>query len=275
MVAISKALSSEISFLVVVPTLDSFELLPRLVASLQNQTFGSWRLCFVDGPSSAEHRAWLVSCCEDEPRCSWVLQDPDEFGIFGAMNQGFSIASGMDYLLFWGSDDWAASPSVLSELALEIVGRNFVERTPDLVVCRGRYVRAQTDTISRPSIFHAAGLLNACAFRKALFYGATPPHQATAFGPGSRKRLARYSQSFRLSADLDYFLNLSRYPDVCVQCLDLELVHMADGGVSGQQTQRRLQEVLFAYRRAFGWGWFFPFFVRYLRRLLSLLGGVR
>ena len=271
--SISNILSSEISFLIVVPTLNSFELLPRLVASLQNQTFASWRLCFVDGPSSAEHRAWLVNCCEADLRCSWVLQHPDEFGIFGAMNQGFAMATSMDYLLFWGSDDWAASPSVLSDLALNIAGNNVTD-IPDLVVCRGRYVSQTTNTISRPSVFHPAGFLNSFYFRKALFCGATPPHQATAFGPGSRKRLARYSQGFRLSADLDYFLNLSRYPDICVQCLDLELVYLADGGVSGQQTQRRLREVYSAYRRAFGWGWFFPFFVRYLRRLLSVLVGV-
>ena len=185
------------------------------------------------------------------------------------------MALSEDYLLFWGSDDWAASSFVLSELALEIERCHSMKCKPDLVVCRGRYVNAITDAISRPAVFHSAGLLNVSAYRRALFYGSTPPHQATVFGPGSRKRLARYSQGFRLSADLDYFLNLSRHPDVYVQCTDLELVHMADGGVSAQQTQRRLQEVCSAYRRAFGWGWFFPFFVRYLRRFLSLLEGGR
>ena len=34
---------------------------------------------------------------------------------------------------------------------------------------------------------------------------------------------------------------------------------MADAGVSGQQTQLRLQEVALAYRRAFAWNWCFPF----------------
>ena len=101
--------------------------------------------------------------------------------------------------------------------------------------------------------------------------GATPPHQATFIAPGARRCLTRYSTGFRLSADLDYFLQLSRQPHLRVQCLDLELVHLADGGVSGQQTQRRLQEVRRAYRRAFGWRWWFPFLMRYLRRAASLL----
>ena len=46
---------------------------------------------------------------------------------------------------------------------------------------------------------------------------------------------------------------------------------MDAGGISGQQTQRRLLEVRRAYRRAFGWWWWVPFLTRYLRRLASLL----
>ena len=83
--------------------------------------------------------------------------------------------------------------------------------------------------------------------------------------------MARYARGFRLTADLNYFLQLSRCRGLCVQCLDLELVHMADGGISGQQTQRRLQEVQRSYRQAFGWRWWLPFIARYVRRLASLL----
>lgn len=46
---------------------------------------------------------------------------------------------------------------------------------------------------------------------------------------------------------------------------------MADGGDSGRQTLRRLQEVRHAYRRAYGWPWWVPFLFRYARRLLSLV----
>ena len=50
---------------------------------------------------------------------------------------------------------------------------------------------------------------------------------------------------------------------------DLELVHMGDGGVSGQQTRRRLAEVRRAYQRAFGIFWAVPFLLRYGQRILS------
>jgi glycosyltransferase involved in cell wall biosynthesis len=256
---------------IIVPTLNSCALLPYLVHSLRQQSWPHWRLIFIDGPSGSEHRLWLKHCCATDPRCRWLEQDPAEPGIFGAMNQGFSLAGPADWQLFWGSDDWAAAPTALAELssALDIAVSNGI--APDLLVCRGRYVSADRDALARASIFQPASVLDASAYRRALLFGSTPPHQATLFGPRARERLASYAPGFRLSADLDYFLQLSRNPDLRVQCIDLELVHMAAGGISGQQTQRRLQEVRLAYRRAFGWIWWFPFLLRYMRRLTSLL----
>jgi len=191
------------------------------------------------------------------------------------MNQGFSFVGSADWLLFWGSDDWAVTSAVLAEVAAVLETAESNGMPPDLLVCRGRYADATSGSLARATVFQSAGVLDAAAYRRALLLGSTPPHQATLFGPGARQRLARYASGFRLSADLDYFLQLSRHPGLRVQCLDLELVHMADGGVSGQQTQRRLQEVRRAYRRAFGWRWWFPFLMRYLRRVASLLEGSR
>jgi glycosyltransferase involved in cell wall biosynthesis len=260
-----------IDMLIVVPTLNSQSLLPRLLRSLQGQSWHHWRLLFIDGPSGQPHRKWLEACCASEPRSRWLEQDPAEPGIFGAMNQGFAQAAPRDWLLFWGSDDWAAAPNVLAELAAALETALSNGMAPDLLVCQGRYADAVSGSLARATVFQTAGVLDSSAYRRALLLGSTPPHQATLFGPGARDRLASYAPGFRLSADLDYFLQLSSHPGLRVQCLDLELVHMADGGVSGQQTQRRLQEVRRAYRRAFGWCWWFPFLMRYLRRVASLL----
>jgi glycosyltransferase involved in cell wall biosynthesis len=260
-----------LNLLILVPTFNSFHLLPRLLASLQQQCWPRWGLLFIDGPSTQEHRQWLENCCSAEPRCRWLEQNPAKPGIFGAMNQGFSYAGPADWLLFWGSDDWAAAPTVLAEVAAALETALTNGMAPDLLVCRGRYADAASEALARATVFQPAGVLDAAAYRRALLLGSTPPHQATLFGPGARQRLARYASGFRLSADLDYFLQLSSHPGLRVQCLDLELVHMADGGVSGQQTQRRLQEVRRAYRCAFGWYWWFPFLMRYLRRVASLL----
>ena len=264
-----------LSLLILVPTLNSYFLLPRLISSLQKQSWPHWRLLFIDGLSDSAHRQWLQQCCVRESRCRWVVQDPSELGIFGAMNQGFSFAGPTDWLLFWGSDDWAAAPTVLAEVATALETALLNGTAPDLLVCRGRYADALSGSLARDTVFQPAGFLDSTAYRRALLLGSTPPHQATLFGPGARQCLARYASGFRLSADLDYFLQLRRHPGLCVQCLDLELVRMADGGVSGQQTQRRLKEVRRAYRRAFGRYWWFPFLMRYLRRFTSLLAWSR
>jgi glycosyltransferase involved in cell wall biosynthesis len=260
-----------ISLLIVVPTLNSFALLSRLVASLQAQSWPHWRILFIDGPSSQNHRNWLHLCSLEEPRCQWQPQDLTQPGIFGAMNQGFAVAEPDDWLLFWGSDDWAASSNVLEKLigALQCAVSNGV--LPDLVVCGGRYFDVATGALGRCTIFCHSALLMASGYRRALLLGSTPPHQATLFGPGARSRLNHYAPGFRLSADLDYFLQISCHPDLQVQCLDLELVHMANCGISSKQTQRRLQEVRRAYQRTFGAVWWFPFLARYIRRMFSLL----
>lgn len=248
----------------VVPTLNSHPLLPALLASLQAQSWPRWRLLFIDGPSGPEHRAWLEQACRSDPRCRWQPQDPAEPGIFGAMNQGFRLASPQAWLLFWGSDDRAAGPTVLAEAAARIEARQRAGEEPDLLVCRGRYVQAGKP--GRPSAFRWRH-----SYRRSLFLGSTPPHQATLIGPGARRRLAHYARGFRLSADLDYFLQLSAWPDLKVERLDLELVEMESGGVSAVHTRRRLQEVRQAYRRAFGALWPVPYALRYAQRLLSLL----
>lgn len=254
------------SLLIVVPTLNSYDLLPRLIQSLRDQTWPHWRLLFIDGPSCAEHRRWLEQCCASDSRCSWIPQDPIWPGIFGAMNQGFAKASPDDWLLFWGSDDWAASTCVLSDAIKAI---DMANRQIDLIVCSGRYVDS-AGVSKRTTSFHHSGFFDADSFRRFLFLGSTPPHQATLIGPRARGFLSRYSSRFRLSADLAYFLKLSNKIDLMVQCVELEIVCMADSGVSNQQTFRRLDEVRRAYLGAFGFLWWFPFIARYIKRLLSL-----
>lgn len=259
-----------VSFLIVVPTLDSYTLLPRLLSSLQAQTWTGWRLLFVDGDSGPKHREWLDQCSLLEPRCHWIPQNHSNNGIFGAMNQGFEYASSTDLLLFWGSDDWAASPDSLHELASSFYRLDSLGYAPDLIVASGRYVNSNTGKLSRITKFKTKNTITGNEFRRSLFLGSTPPHQATVFAPGSRSRLSSYADSFLLSADLVYFLQISAFSSLLVHCINLEIVHMADGGVSAQQTTRRLSEVKSAYKNSFGIFWFISFSFRYLRRLVSL-----
>jgi glycosyltransferase involved in cell wall biosynthesis len=251
----------------IVPTRNSHQLLPRLVRSLQEQTLAQWQVSFIDGASNLEHRTWLEDLCRSDPRFDWHPQSPDREGIFGAMNQGFALANPHDWLLFWGSDDWAAGPSVLAETLANLTRQSQSQPPPDLLVSTGRYLHLEPGEPPRPG--RRSSFQWRHSYRRSLLLGSTPPHQATLIGPGARQKVQGYRESFRLAADLDYFLRLAQWPDLRVVCSDLELVHMGDGGISGQQTGRRLAEVRRAYQGAFKVLWWIPFLLRYGQRLLS------
>ena len=259
-----------INFLVVVPTLNSYQLLPRFTQSLQSQTFRDWRCLFIDGPSCQAHRQWLSNCCQTDPRFQWSEQKPIHHRIFGAMNQGFQEAQPGEWILFWGSDDWAASSTVLQRLS-EAIPTQSQDKSTDLVIAKGRYANTQGQ-LSRRTAFSAKGScidLNAASFRRKLFLGQTPPHQGTLFGPSVQRKLNQYDEHYPLAADLDYFLRLSNQKALNIRCIDLELIHMSDGGVSGQHTKSRFNQVKTTYQQTFGSLWWVPFISRYIRRLTS------
>ena len=261
-------LSHSFRLLIVVPTLNSHHLLPRLVSSLQSQSWHHWRVLFVDGPSDSVHRNWIINCCASDSRFSFIEQDSSNPGIFGAMNYGFSTAGSSEWLLFWGSDDLAADCDVFKS-AFDLLDSYY--SLPDLLICTGRYFSSDTTKFGRRALFRPLGFLSSATYNRALMFGSIPPHQCTLFGPGSRDILHSFDTNFSLSADLDYFLKLGYSSDLCVLSTDLELVHMSDSGVSGQQTKRRLFEVRRAYSGRYGFFWWLPFVSRYIRRIFGLI----
>ena len=57
----------DISFLIIIPTYDSFNDLVRLRNSLLKQTFKNWKVIFIDAiKSSSEHKRWLMNCAESD-----------------------------------------------------------------------------------------------------------------------------------------------------------------------------------------------------------------
>ncbi len=253
--------------LLIVPTRDSAPLLPRLIDSLTRQSFHHWRVCFIDASTGPDTPARLETLCRRDSRFHWQRQQPGRIGIFGAMNQGFTLASPDDWLLFWGSDDWAPTPTVLDEVRTLLDQARRRGEEPDLLIGSGRYVGLEGEAVSRPGRRSAMGWWH--SYRSSMLLGSTPPHQATLIGPGARRHLAQYREDFRLAADLDYFLRLCRWPGLRVLRTPLELVHMGEGGVSSRQTARRLAEVRRAYGEAFGLLWPLPFLARYGQRLAS------
>jgi glycosyltransferase involved in cell wall biosynthesis len=250
---------------IVVPTRNSSSLLLRLVRSLQEQTWRDWRVILVDASTLPGERPFLEQLVRSDPRFSWVPQPDDGSGIYGAMNIGFHLLEPNEWVLFWGSDDWASTPRSLQEALSDPS-----VQVCDLLVCRGRYMRPEPKGALR--LERATSFRWILSYRLSLFLGSTPPHQCTLIGPGARRLLDRYDDQFRIAADLDYFLNLARCRSCRVRTSSILLIDMAVGGVSGLEHRRRFHEVTVAYRKAFALFWFIPFLMRYFQRLATLFG---
>jgi glycosyltransferase involved in cell wall biosynthesis len=265
--------------LFIIPVLNSHALLGQLVASLQGQTCPLWRAIIVDGGSEEETIRYLNQLCTNDPRFHWQQQESRFKGIFGAMNQGLEVVAAnaewsQAWVFFWGSDDWAASPRVLATLAGYLEGLARVGRRPDLLICRARYVRVNPH--GEPILGRRSRFVFIGTYRWSVFLGPTPPHQGTLFGPKVRQRLPGYADGFDLSADVDYFLRLSRFADVDVDVLPVDVVEMSAGGVSGQRNKQRFREVKIAYQRRYAGIWWISYLFRYLNRAAdSLLAFIR
>ena len=251
----------------IVPTLNTYLILPKLINSLKDQTWKNWNLIFVDGESNKEHFEWLKNTCNKDPRLKIIKQDKNFKRIYGAMNQGFKTIKDNEWILFWGSDDWAISSNSLQNL-VEIV--NSYSNKFDLIVCQGRYVDNKSKKFSRVSNFFKNKLpkiLDKKNFKSKLFLGMTPPHQATLFSKRAFLKLSTFSDKLILASDLDYFLRFSQIENISILVINNELVNMSTNGISDRKNKLRLIEVLFSYKNTFGILFPIPFVLRYIRKI--------
>ena len=258
--------------LIIVPTLNSYKFLPKLVNSLNEQTFKSWRVIFVDGNSSLRHKNWLESLCQKENKFVWIEQK-DSRGIYGAMNQGLNNALQDEWVLFWGSDDWCPSKNTLENLNKKIYAFLQERGNINLVICKGTYINSQSNKIGRVSSFSNSKdkLISCKEFRLKLVNGFSPPHQGVVFSPLINKINYYYDEKYKIAGDLDLFFRLSRKNDINILILDLNLVLMSDNGLSSRSIFRKFFEVISIYRSNVDNLFLLAFLKRYIKRIKSII----
>ena len=74
-------------------------------------------------------------------------------------------------------------------------------------------------------------LLKSKKYKNLLFNGHIPSHQATLFSPEILKLKPLYRKQFKLSADLDFYLRLSKRKVISISCSNIEIVHLMEGGI--------------------------------------------
>ncbi len=248
------------------PTLDSFQILGKLIKSVKNQSYKNWRLVFIDGPSLEDHKSYLKHICDEDSRFSFVEQNKNRKYIFGAMNQGFKLAKPEDWILFLGSDDWIASKDVFHNINKSL--KNYLKKNtmPDLLIGEATYANYLNNSLGRTSKY-----LEFLNFRLSMFLGASLPHQATLISPKARKKINFYDEEITLSADLDYFLKLSIKKGTKIFSLNKKFVFIGQGGVSGRNVLERIKQVLICYYKTFKLLFFIPFLLRYYLRIFDFI----
>ncbi len=251
---------------IIVPTLNSYHKVGRLVSSLISQTYENWELVFVDGNSIKKHKNLLLSYANQDDRISILNQETKNKGIFGAMNQGFSLPEDNSWILFWGSDDWLPNQKILHDLITYLKSCRDQNQLCDLLICNARYVNFNSLKLLRKSKFYFFRNL-----RFSLFLGFSPPHQACLISPNLRKYLKTYDENLSLTADLNYFLKISMKKDLIIKLFDYEMIHLGSDGESRRNNCKRIKQVFICYWNAFGICFFVPFILRYFFRFVSLL----
>jgi len=207
----------DIRIKIIVPTYNSYKKLGRLVSSLFFQTFQNWELVFVDGDSTKKHKDALLKYSMQDERISILSQEVSNRGIFGAMNQGFSLPDSNSWIFFWGSDDWLPHQNVLYDVVSRIKKIGDKNKICDLLICNARYANYQSQKLLRKSKFYFFR-----NFRFSMFLGFSPPHQACLISPSLKKYLNSFDENLSLSADLSYFLEISNKKDLSIQLFDMK-----------------------------------------------------
>ena len=257
--------------LLIVPTLNSYPIICRLINSLKIQKYKNWRVVFVDNSNNKSQLEYLDKLCKNDNRFTWFKQNNKNPGIYGAMNQGLKYAKKNEWIMFWGSDDFAPNKNIFSKIAKSI--DLYKNKKPYLLICKARYFDNQIKTLRRKSTFGKIErfIINSEKFKLMLFLGNSPPHQGTIFSPKSINKGDIFNPNYRIAADLKFFLDIGFTEKTNFVLLNDQIVNMGIGGYSSINQNKRLREVYRAYYSKFKILGLIPFFLRYFRRILSIL----
>jgi len=256
----------QITFLFIVPTLNSYKKLPKLIDSLTYQTYKSWRCLLVDGDSNEMHKKWVKSIVKKDQRFISIDENKNQRGIYPAMSKGYKSAFINDWIIFLGSDDWLSSKNVISSLAESIYKNSF--KKIDLLISSTDLVHPKTQKISRSQPINSDILVERERFLKLLFFGYMPNHQSLCFSYDLLGALMPYSEEFDFASDNELILKLSlckKFERIlfCTQ----KTINIEAGGISSKFILKRTLEVAKIYFRYYKLKFFIPFSLRYINRI--------
>ena len=265
---------NEISFLIIVPTFNSSDILKRLVESVNEQTYQSWRLVFIDANSSKVHNDWLKKCISRDSRFLLKKETKKYKGIYPSMTLGTQLALKSDWLIFLGSDDWFNNKYSLEIIANKIKSKQS-KNGNIITLFNTQFLEERTYKLLRfnrvPSIRKR---INQKKLNDLTFFGYMPPHQSACFSYCLIKKIMPYSRKYKLAADSDLFLKTFSIKDLKIIFIDELLINIQAGGLSSKFLFKRVREVIKIYIENFSFYFFIPLLCRYMRRFISRLRNI-
>ena len=253
-----------ISILIIVPTKNSTKFLGKLVSSLIDQEDPNWRVIFVDYNSEKFHKDYLEGICASDNRFK-IINQISKTGIYGAQNIGFKFCKYNEWMLFWGTDDYASNNKVISNIRRTILEN----KLHDLIIFKGRFVDLKTG--KEKSKDHFTELkkrrLQKRNYKKLLFFGFRQSHQGTLINPSLNLKDLRYDEKLELAADLNFYLECSNNKNLISKTVNINVVDIGIGGISRKKHIQRFREVIFIYWKNFKFLFFIPFILRYIKCL--------
>ena len=258
-----------IKFQIIVPTQNSYKILGKLIKSIKSQTYKNWSVIFIDGKSNKSHVRFLKELTSKDKRFIYLKQKNKYKGIFGAMNQGLEVKEKNSWILFWGSDDWANGVDTFDQLNNYLVKLSHLNL--DLIICKGKYFKLNGNFLKNTAFnkFLNNKNINLSEYKKLLFFGLTPPHQATLMHSRIFSKEYKYNHNYQIAGDLDFFCRLCSKNKLSSYILNLNIVSMSCGGISSKNHFKRFYEVKKSYFLLFNKFYFIPFFLRYFLKIIK------
>jgi glycosyltransferase involved in cell wall biosynthesis len=205
---------------VITVSYNSAKTIERTIQSVLAQDYPYIEYIIVDG---ASNDGTLDVTAKYGPKISKMISEKDK-GIYDAMNKGLALATG-DLVHFLNSDDWYASPTVISQIVREV---------SDL----------QKMYHGKLRFYHQDGRVTEMGGEVKpldLRYEIKNLHQPALFCPKSFfDKWGGFDSSYRVSADYDLMRRfLTQAPSAFV---DLVVTNMSDGGTSTKMIDAGIRE---------------------------------
>lgn len=259
---------NDISFLIIVPTLNCSEILDRLVKSVKIQTYQNWRLVFVDANSKKEHNDWLENCISKDLRFLLKKETKKYKGIYPSMTLGTKMAYKSDWVIFLGSDDWFNNKYSLEIIANKIKSEK-TNNGNTITIFNTQFLENRTDKLLRSNKVPSIKKVNKKILYFLTFFGYMPTHQSACFSYKLINRIMPYTSKYQLAADSDLFFRSFAIKNLNIILIDELLINIQAGGISSKLVLKRLREVLMIYINNFGFYFFIPLLLRYIRRFIT------